>query len=44
VYRFAPIEAEPATLTMVHGFNEHITTANYIDAVRFETQLIRNIR
>jgi carboxypeptidase PM20D1 len=44
VYRFAPIEANPATLTMVHGFNEHITTINYIHAVQFEAQLIRNIR
>jgi carboxypeptidase PM20D1 len=44
VYRFSPIEADGATLTMIHGFNEHITTSNYIHMVQFEAQLIRNIR
>ena len=43
VYRFNPIEAGSMTLTMIHGFNEHITIANYIQFVKFEAQLIRNI-
>jgi hypothetical protein len=29
---------------MVHGFNERMTTANYIHAVQFEAQLLKDIQ
>ena len=44
VYRFSPIEGDLSMLSMVHGFNEHMTTAKYIHAVQFEAQLIENLR
>jgi carboxypeptidase PM20D1 len=43
VYRFAPMEADETIFAMIHGFNEHITTANYIHFVEFEAQLLKNI-
>lgn len=43
VYRFLPIEADPTIFTMVHGYNEHMTTANYVRVVQFEAQLVKNI-
>jgi carboxypeptidase PM20D1 len=44
VYRFSPIEGTLAMMGMVHGFNERMTTANYIHAVQFEAQLLKNIQ
>ena len=43
VYRFIPLEADENIYTMIHGFNEHITTSNYIHLVEFEAQLLNNI-
>jgi carboxypeptidase PM20D1 len=43
VYRFAPLEADETIFAMIHGFNEHITTSNYIHIVEFEAQLLNNI-
>jgi carboxypeptidase PM20D1 len=40
VYRFAPIVAGPATMTLLHGTNERIGVANYVGAVRFYTRLL----
>lgn len=44
VYRFAPLEMDPSGITMAHGFNEHITTANYLHMVQFEAQLMQNVK
>jgi carboxypeptidase PM20D1 len=44
VYRFAPLNLNVSAMTMVHGFNEHITTANYIQMVQFEAQFIQNLQ
>jgi hypothetical protein len=44
VYRFSPIEGSLAMMGMVHGFNERMTTENYIHAVQFEALLIQNIQ
>ena len=40
VYRFAPISVSGDGLKLVHGTNERIRTANYLDAVWFYRRLI----
>jgi carboxypeptidase PM20D1 len=44
VYRFAPIEGDLSVLTMIHGVNEHMGVDNYLRAVQFQAQLLRNLR
>jgi len=44
VYRFSPIEGSLSMMGMVHGFNERMTTANYVHAVQFEAQLLQDIK
>jgi carboxypeptidase PM20D1 len=41
-YRFDPFRATDQDLTRVHGTNERIAVENYVSAVKFYIQLIRN--
>lgn len=42
IYKFAPIVADPTDLTRMHGLNERMRVTNYVQAVQFFVQLIRN--
>ncbi len=42
VYRFVPMRLEPEDLKRIHGLNERIAIANYVEIIRFYVQLIRN--
>jgi len=44
VYRFLALDADPTTLTMIHGLNERIAPEKYLKTVRFTVQLIENIQ
>lgn len=44
VYRFLALDADPTTLTMIHGLNERVAPEKYLKTVRFTVQLIENIR
>ena len=44
VYRFLALEADPSTLSMIHGLNERVPPEKYLKTVAFTTQLIQNIR
>jgi carboxypeptidase PM20D1 len=41
VYRFLMARASPETIEMVHGINEHVAVADYLDAIRFYYAMIR---
>ena len=43
VYRFMMFRADPATMKRVHGVNEQIAIADYVEAVRFYHALIDNL-
>jgi carboxypeptidase PM20D1 len=42
VYRFAAIRIDDADLKRIHGVNERVAVAAYLEGVRFLAQLIRN--
>lgn len=42
VYKFAPIVGDRGDLTRMHGTNERLGVENYVQAVQFFVQLIRN--
>lgn len=42
IYKFTPIVADPSDLTRMHGLNERMAVANYVQVVQFFVQLIRN--
>ena len=42
-YRFAPIRVLPADLKRIHGTDERISVASYVDAVEFFIRYIRNV-
>lgn len=42
VYRFGPLRLGPDDLKRAHGTNERIDAQDYIDSIRFYTQLLRN--
>jgi carboxypeptidase PM20D1 len=42
VYRFAPTRLTLEDLKRVHGTNERLSVANYVELVRFYAQLLRN--
>ena len=42
VYRFGPLRLVPDDLKRAHGTNERLSTADYVDSVRFYIQLLRN--
>jgi carboxypeptidase PM20D1 len=44
VYRFLALEADPSTLTMIHGLNERVAPEKYLKTVRFTVQLLENIQ
>ncbi len=44
VYRFLAVEADPSTLTMIHGLNERIAPEKYVKTVEFTAQFLQNIR
>jgi carboxypeptidase PM20D1 len=44
VYRFLALDADPTTLTMIHGLNERIAPEKYLKTVRFTVQLMENIQ
>jgi carboxypeptidase PM20D1 len=41
-YRFQPVILEPDTLKTIHNLDERLSTENYLRAVRFYAQLLRN--
>jgi carboxypeptidase PM20D1 len=43
VYRFTPWNLDQAGLTLIHGVNEKIATAEFIQMIRFYEQLIINL-
>lgn len=42
IYRFSPVRARPEDLSRFHGTNERISVANYVEAIQFYHQLLRN--
>ena len=42
VYRYSPITLTPQSLDRIHGVDERIAVDNYLDAVRFYAQFMRN--
>jgi carboxypeptidase PM20D1 len=42
VYRFSPMRARPEDLARFHGTNERISTANFVEMIRFYRQLFLN--
>ncbi len=42
VYRFAPFTVTSADIARVHGTNERIAVANYLDGISFERRLIES--
>lgn len=42
IYRFSPVRARPEDLTRFHGTDERISVANYVEAIQFYHQLLRN--
>lgn len=44
IYKFAPIVAEPSDLPRMHGLNERVSVDNYVKAVQFFAQMIRNVQ
>ena len=43
IYRFSPVRAKPEDLSRFHGTNERISVANYVEAIQFYHQLLRNV-
>ncbi len=43
IYRFSPVRAKPEDLTRFHGTNERISVRNYVEAIQFYHQLLRNV-
>jgi len=43
IYRFAPIVLGPDDLERLHGVNERIAIDNYVEAIRFYAQVLRNL-
>ena len=41
VYRFMMIRVDPETIKYVHGIDEHVAVADYLEAIRFYYHLIR---
>jgi len=41
VYRFMMIRVDPETIKYVHGIDEHVTVADYLEAIRFYYHLVR---
>jgi carboxypeptidase PM20D1 len=44
VYRFSPVRAGKDDLPRFHGTNERIGVDNYLEAVRFYVQLVKNVQ
>ena len=42
VYRFSPVPMTPRDLERMHGTNERVAVEDYLRAVRFSAQLVRN--
>ena len=42
IYRFSPVRAKPEDLSRFHGTNERISVSNYVEAIQFYHQLLRN--
>ncbi|MDD0837551.1 M20 family peptidase [Curvibacter sp. HBC61] len=42
IYKFSPVRARPEDLPRFHGTNERISVANYVEAIQFYQQLLRN--
>ena len=42
VYRFAAIRIDDSDLKRIHGTNERVSAAAYLEGVRFLAQLLRN--
>lgn len=42
VYRFNPFPMEEDALKRVHGTNERLSKAGYINGIRFYVQLLKN--
>ena len=43
VFRFSPVRAHPQDLTRFHGTDERISVDNYVEAIQFYHQLLRNV-
>ncbi|MCI4667533.1 MAG: M20 family peptidase [Bacteroidia bacterium] len=43
IYRFAPYQLTPETLSMFHGLNERISVSDFDNAVRFYVRLMENL-
>ncbi len=41
VYRFLMIRANPKTMKLIHGINEHISIENYVMSIQFFHELLR---
>ena len=41
VYRFMMIRVDPETIKYVHGIDEHVAVADYLEAIRFYYHLVR---
>ena len=42
VYRFMPIKLSSSDISMIHGYNERISTDSYLDMIQFYIHLIKN--
>jgi carboxypeptidase PM20D1 len=42
VYRFSGIRLDASDLSRIHGTNERISIASYLEGIRFLAQLLRN--
>jgi len=42
IYKFSPVRAHPEDLPRFHGTNERISVSNYVEAIQFYQQLLRN--
>jgi carboxypeptidase PM20D1 len=42
VYRFAAIRIDATDLTRIHGIDERVSVAGYLQGIRFLAQLLRN--
>jgi carboxypeptidase PM20D1 len=42
IYRFSPVRARPEDLSRFHGTDERISVSNYVEAIQFYHQLLRN--
>ena len=42
IYRFMPIKLFSSDISMIHGYNERISTDSYLDMIQFYIHLIKN--